>query len=56
MSGVAAAEHLVASEIVRVGMITKICNRVLYGPCIPDDWSVLRPLYKWKGDIRNCWG
>ena len=55
VSGVA-VEHIAASGMVGVEVITEICNRVLDGICIPDDWrySVLVPLYKGKGDVRDC--
>ena len=51
-----AVEHIAASGVVGVEVITEICNRVLDGVCIPDDWrySVLVPLYKGKGDVRDC--
>ena len=49
-------EHVVASGKVGTEVLTEICNRVLAGECIPDDWkeSVLVPLYKGKGDMRDC--
>ena len=50
------AEHIMASGMVGVGVMTKICNCVLEGEDIPEDWkcSVLVPLYKGKGDVREC--
>jgi hypothetical protein len=51
-----AAEHIAASGMVGIEVITKIANRELDGEGIPDEWkcSVLVPLYKWKGDVRGC--
>jgi hypothetical protein len=42
--------------MVGIEVITKIANRVLDGEGIPDEWScsVLVPLYKGKGDVRDC--
>jgi hypothetical protein len=55
VSGVA-VEHIVASGMVGIEVIMKIANRVLDGEGIPEDWrqSVLVPLYKGKGDVRDC--
>jgi hypothetical protein len=51
-----AAEHIEASGMVGIEVITKIANRVLDGEGIPDEWrcSALVPLYKGKGDVRDC--
>jgi hypothetical protein len=51
-----AAEHIAASGMVGIEVITKIANRVLDGEGILDEWrcSVLVPLYKGKGDVRDC--
>jgi hypothetical protein len=51
-----AAEHIAASGMVGIEVITKIANRVLDGEGIPDEWrcTVLVPLYKGKGDVRDC--
>jgi hypothetical protein len=51
-----AAEHIAASGMVGIEVITKIANRVLDGEGIPDEWrcSVMVPLYKGKGDVRDC--
>ena len=50
------AEHIDASGEVGIDVITEMANRVLDGKGIPDDWrhSVLVPLYKGKGDVRDC--
>jgi hypothetical protein len=51
-----AAEHIAASGMVGIEVITKIANRVLDDEGIPNEWrcSVLVPLYKGKGDVRDC--
>ena len=51
-----AAEHVVASGKIGVEVLTEICNRLLAGGNMPDEWrdSVLVPLYKGKGDARDC--
>jgi hypothetical protein len=51
-----AAEHVVASGKVGVVVMTELCNRVLAGEGMPEEWrdSVLVPLYKGKGDAREC--
>ena len=44
--------------LVRLGIeaLTRIYNGVLQGGSMPLDWrdSVLVPLYKGKGDVREC--
>ena len=54
-SGVA-AEHIKASGAVGVEVMVEIANRLLDGGSIPVDWkdSILVPLYKGKGDVRDC--
>ena len=51
-----AAEHIKASGMVGIEVLTEIANRLIEGEGIPDDWrqSVLVPLYKGKGDVRDC--
>ena len=51
-----AAEHIKASGMVGIEVITRIANRLLDDEGIPEDWrhSVLVPLYKGKGDVRDC--
>jgi hypothetical protein len=51
-----AAEHIAASGMVGIEVITKIANRELDGEDIPDEWrcNMLVPLYKGKGDVRDC--
>ena len=50
------AEHIKASGMIGTEVMMRIANRVLDGEGIPDDWkhSVLVPLYKGKGDVRDC--
>ena len=37
-------------------MIMKLCQRVLDGKGMPEDWknSVMVPIYKRKEDVKNC--
>lgn len=51
-----AVEHIRASGAVGIEVITEIANCMLDGKDIPEDWrhSVLVPLYKGKGDVRDC--
>ena len=37
-------------------MIVEHFQRVIYGKGMPDEWktSVLVPIFKEKGDVRNC--
>ena len=55
ISGVC-AEFMVGSGEVGIEALTHICNEVLKGDSMPLDWkdSVLVPLYKGKGDVREC--
>jgi len=50
------AEHVVASGEIGVEVMVKLCNRVLAGESMPEEWRdcVLVPLYKEKGDARDC--
>ena len=49
------AEHLQASPIA-IDVLTQIGNNMLNGDSMPVEWrsSVLVPLYKGKGDVREC--
>ena len=49
------AEHLQASPIA-IDVLTQIGNNMLNGDSMPMEWrsSVLVPLYKGKGDVREC--
>ena len=55
MTGIT-AEHFLASGAIGVQVVTELCNRVLDGGKMPTDWneSVLIPIYKGKGDTREC--
>ena len=55
ISGVV-AEHLKGSGELGIGVMTELCNRMLDGEDMPEDWrsSILVPLYKGKGDVREC--
>ena len=50
------AEMISASGEVGVSVIVELCQRVLLGKGMPDEWqtSVLVPIFKGKGDVRNC--
>jgi hypothetical protein len=50
------SEFFLYSGEVGVEVLKTICNRILNGEGIPQDWkeSVLIPLYKGKGDVREC--
>ena len=55
ISGVC-AEFMIGSGEAGLEALTHICNEVLKGGSMPLDWrdSVLVPLYKGKGDVREC--
>ena len=55
ISGVV-AEHLKGSEMLGVDVMTELCSYMLDGKGFPEDWksSILVPLYKGKGDAREC--
>ena len=40
----------------KVGMMMKLCQKVLDGKGMLEDWktSVMVPIYKGKGDVMNC--
>ena len=50
------AEIIFASGKVGVSVTVELCQRVLDGKGMPDEWqtSVLVPIFKGKGDVRNC--
>ena len=50
------AEMISASREVEVSVMVELCQRVLDGKGMPDGWqtSVLVPIFKGKGDVRNC--
>jgi predicted GNAT family acetyltransferase len=55
ISGVV-AEHIRGSADVGVEVLTKICNDMLDGGEMPEEWrnSTLVPLYKGKGNVKEC--
>ena len=55
ISGVV-AEHIRGSSDVGVEVLTKICNDMLDEGEMPEEWrnSILVPLYKGKGDVKEC--
>ena len=50
------AEMTFASGKVGVSAMMDLCQRVLDGKEMPDEWqtSMLVPIFKRKGDVRNC--
>ena len=50
------AEMIVASGEIGVGVIVELCQGVLDGRGMPDDWalSVVVPIFKDKGDAMSC--
>lgn len=49
-------EFLIGSGDVGTEAMLKICNGILHGENMPKDWmdSILIPIYKGKGDAREC--
>ena len=49
-------EMINANEKVEIDVMMKLCQRVLDGKGMPDNWktSVLVPIYKGKGDVMTC--
>ena len=50
------AKMISASGEVRIGVMMELCQLVLDGKGMPNEWqtSVLEPIFKRKGDERNC--
>ena len=50
------AEMISASGEAGVSVMVELCQRVSDGKAMPDEWqtSVLVPIFKGKGKIRNC--
>ena len=50
------AEMTSASGEVGVSVMVKLCQRMLHGKGMPDEWqaSVLVQIFREKGDVRNC--
>ena len=49
-------EMIVASGEIRVKVMMELCQRVLDGRGMPDEWktSVIVPFFKGKGDVISC--
>ena len=49
-------EMIRASGEVGVKVMMDLCQRVLYGKGMPDEWktSVIVPIFKGKGDVMSC--
>ena len=49
-------ELIAASGGVGIQVMAGICQKVLDGFGISAEWalSIVVPIFKWKGDIRNC--
>ena len=47
---------IIASETFGVGVMKKLCQRVLDGEGMPEEWktSVVVPIFKGKGDVMDC--
>ena len=52
----ACAEMISASREVGVSLMVELCQRMLDGKRMPDEWqtSVIIPIFKGKGEVRNC--
>ena len=55
-SEVCAEMMISACGEVGVSVMVELCQRVFDGKGMPDEWqiSVLVPIFKGKGDVRNC--
>src|SRR5215467_7298901 len=55
ISGVC-SEFMACSAGVGIEALASICNSILHGENMPQDWKdrLLVPLYKGKGDAREC--
>ena len=49
-------EMIVASGKIGVKVMMELCQRVLDGRGMPDEWktSVIVPIFKGKGDVMSC--
>ena len=49
-------DMIIASGTFGVGVMKKLCQRVLDGKGMPEDWktSVVVPIFKGKGDVMDC--
>jgi len=50
------AEMIQATEGIGTQSLLDLCNGIVKEGCIPEDWksSVILPIYKGKGDPREC--
>jgi len=50
------AEMIQAAGEIGTQWILDLCNGIVKEGCIPEDWkpSVVLPIYKCKGDLREC--
>ena len=49
-------EMIVAGGRIAEEVMLQLCQRVLDGKGIPDEWktSIVMPIFKGKGDVMNC--
>ena len=49
-------EMIVASGKIEVKVMMELCQHVLGGRGMPDEWktSVIKPIFKGKGDVMSC--
>ena len=49
-------ERIVASGKIEIKVMMEVCQRVLDGRGMPDEWktSVIVPIFKGKGDVMSC--
>ena len=49
-------DMIIASGTFGVGVMKKLCQRVLDGEDMPEEWktSVVVPIFKGKGDVMYC--
>ena len=49
-------EMIVASDKIGVKVMMELCQHVLDGRGMPDEWktSVIVPIFKGKGDVMSC--
>ena len=47
---------IIASRKLGVGVMKKLCQRVLDGKGMPEEWktSIVVPIFKGKGDVMDC--
>jgi len=48
--------HLDHQSLTRIRVLMELCQRVLDGKGMPDEWktSVVVPIFKGTGDVLNC--